>query len=197
MSTRDRILAAAQESFGTRGYDVTSLDALASELGIRKQSILYYFASKEALLTAVIEQTSAELGGVLEAALLRGERGWPRVEEVVRAVFRLVSRRPALLGVLREVNRLGPDATEVLARRLKPLIDRAVLFLEADMNAGLLRRADPRLLLFFVYTTVVGLATEPAARAAMGLPDGVAGLRRLRRELLAYLRAALAVEAAA
>ena len=98
MSTRDRILDAALTSFGTRGFESTSLDDLAVDLGIRKQSILYYFASKDVLLGAVVDRTIAELGGVLEAALLRGERGWPRIEEVVRAVFRLASRQPAFLG---------------------------------------------------------------------------------------------------
>ena len=53
MSTRDRVLDAALASFSTRGYEATSLDALAAGLGVRKQTILYYFASKEALLDAI------------------------------------------------------------------------------------------------------------------------------------------------
>ncbi len=194
MSTRDRILDAALASFGTRGFESTSLDDLAAELGIRKQSILYYFASKDVLLGAVVDRTIAELGGVLEAALLRGERGWPRIEEVVRAVFRLASRQPAFLGLLREVNRMGPDVADEMATRMGSLVSRAVHFLAADMKAGLLRQADPRFVLFFVYSTVVGTATDPAARTAMGVPGGIAGLRQLRRELLGFLRAALAVK---
>ena len=193
MSTRDRILDAALTSFGTRGFESTSLDDLAVDLGIRKQSILYYFASKDVLLGAVVDRTIAELGGVLEAALLRGERGWPRIEEVVRAVFRLASRQPAFLGLLREVNRMGPEVADELATRMGSLVSRAVHFLAADMKAGLLRQADPRFTLFFVYSTVVGTATDPAARTAMGVPGGIAGLRQLRRELLGFLRASLVV----
>ena len=193
MSTRDRILDAALTSFGTRGFESTSLDDLAADLGIRKQSILYYFASKDVLLGAVVDRTIAELGGVLEAALLRGERGWPRIEEVVRAVFRLASRQPAFLGLLREVNRMGPEVADELATRMGSLVSRAVHFLAADMKAGLLRQADPRFTLFFVYSTVVGTATDPAARTAMGVPGGIAGLRQLRRELLGFLRASLVV----
>ena len=52
-----------------RGYEATSLDALAAELGIRKQTILYYFPSKEALLDAVIDRSAAELAATLEDAL--------------------------------------------------------------------------------------------------------------------------------
>jgi hypothetical protein len=54
MTTRERVLAAALASFGGRGYEATSLDQLAVELGIRKQTILYYYPSKAELLDAVI-----------------------------------------------------------------------------------------------------------------------------------------------
>ena len=40
-STRERVLDAALASFAQRGYEATSLDALAAGLGVRKQTILY------------------------------------------------------------------------------------------------------------------------------------------------------------
>ena len=48
--TRERVVEAALAAFGRRGFDVTSLDAIAGELGVRKQTILYYFPAKDALL---------------------------------------------------------------------------------------------------------------------------------------------------
>src|SRR5271170_7349849 len=94
--TRDRILDAALVAWGTRGYEVTSFDHLASSLGLAKQSILYWFPSKEALLEAVIVRGSTELSAALEDALAGAGEGWHRVEAVVRSVFRLASRRPEL-----------------------------------------------------------------------------------------------------
>jgi hypothetical protein len=44
----------------------------------------------------------------------------------------------------------------------------------------------------FAYSTVVGVATEPVALRAVGWEPSVASLRKLRAELLAFLRAALA-----
>src|SRR5690606_26103612 len=143
--TADRVIEAAIESFGTRGYGATSLDALAAELGIRKQTILYWFPSKEALLGAVIDRCADDLSEALEAALSRAGRGWDRVEAVVRAVFRLALRRPALLGLLREVSRLGSPWSTRLTDQLDPLVDRARAFLDAEMDAGTMRRTDPRL----------------------------------------------------
>ena len=124
-STSDRILDAALASFGSRGYEATSLDALAESLGVRKQSILYWFPSKEALLEALIDRSAAELAAALEAALAAAGTGWPRVEAVVRSVFRLAARRPELLGLLREVGRLGPPSATRLMLVLEPLVQRA------------------------------------------------------------------------
>src|SRR5438067_11666850 len=125
MKTRDRIVDAALASFGTRGYEATSLDSLAAELGVRKQTILYHFPNRDALLAGVIDASAAELTTELERTLLRAGQGWARVEAVVRKVFRLAARRPALLGFLREVSRLGPPASVQLVDRLEPLLKRA------------------------------------------------------------------------
>ena len=190
--TADRVIEAAVESFGTRGYEATSLDALAAELGIRKQTILYWFPSKEALLGAVIDRCADDLSLAFEAALARAGRGWDRVEAVVRAVFRLALRRPALLGLLREVSRLGPPWSTQLTDRLDPLVDRARAFLDAEMDAGEMRRTDPRLMLLSTYSTVIGVATEVEVQRALGVDPSLRAMVIRRRELLAFLRSALA-----
>ena len=70
------------------------LDKLAAGLGLRKQTILYWFPSKEALLSAVVEASAAELTSVFETALESAGTGWARVETVVRSVFKLAARKP-------------------------------------------------------------------------------------------------------
>jgi len=190
-NTRDRVLDAALASFGTRGYEATSLDAIAGALGVRKQTILYYFSTKEALLDAVIDRSGAELASALERALARAGPGFARVEAVVRSVFRVAARRPALLGLLREVSRLGPPATTRLTERLDPLVARATGFLEAEMAAGAMRRQDARLLLLNAYSLVIGAATEVEVLRALGYEPTAGSLLRRRAELLDFLRSAL------
>ena len=190
-TTADRILDAALESFGTRGYDATSLDALAAGLGIRKQTILYWFPSKEALLEAVIDRSAEELATVLERTLARAGEGWDRVEAIVKSVFRLAARRPELLGLLRELARLGPPASTRLSEALDPLLARATGFLEAEMAAGRMRRNDPRLVLLAAYSAVVGVATEVEVYRALGEEPTARSLVRRRNELLSFLRSAL------
>jgi len=190
-STRDRTVSAALSAFGTRGYETTSLDALAAELGVRKQTILYYFPSKDALLDAVIAEAGAELVAVLEKAVSGPDAGWSRVDAVVRSVFRLAGRRPELLGLLREVSRLGPPAATQVREMLGPVIERATSFLEEGMAAGEFRRQDARLLLLATYSTVIGVATEVEVLRALGVEPTARSLARRRAELLAFLRSAL------
>jgi AcrR family transcriptional regulator len=191
VKTADRVLDAALSSFSTRGYEATSLDALAAGLGVRKQTILYHFASKETLLDAVIDRGAGELGDALEAALVGAGPGFSQVEAVVRSVFRLAARRPELLGLLREVSRLGPPASERLIAALEPLMVRAATFLEAEMSAASMRRHDPRLVLLAAYSSVIGAATEIDVLRGLGYQPTARSLVRRRAELLAYLRSAL------
>ena len=193
-STRERTIDAALTAFGTRGYETTSLDALAADLGVRKQTILYHFASKDALLDAVIDEAGAELIAVLEKAVSGTGEGWSRVDAVVRSVFRLAGRRPELLGLLREVSRLGPPPATRFREVLGPFIQRATAFLEGGMDAGEFRGQDARLLLLAAYSTVIGVATEVEVLRALGEEPTARSLVRRRTDALRLLRSALLIE---
>jgi TetR/AcrR family transcriptional regulator len=190
--TRDRILDASLDLFGSRGFEAVSLDEIAVAVGVRKQTVLYWFSSKDELLSSVVERTAEELVVSIEAALRHAGEGFARVEAVVKAVFRPAVRRPALLGLVRELNRLGPSVSLSLRSRFQPLIDRGVSFLRDEMSAGRMRQGDPHLMLAISYAAVFGVATEPEALRAVGWEPNAKGLRHLRAELLAHLRGALA-----
>jgi TetR/AcrR family transcriptional regulator len=177
--------------FGTRGYEATSLDDLAGRLGIRKQTILYWYSSKDVLLEAVVDRCADEVTTRLVAALLQAEPGFGRVEAMVKAMFRLAARHPTMLGFLREVTRLGPPASTRLLERLEPLVARAAGFLEAEMDAGRMRRHDPRMLLLAAYSMVTGMATEVEVLRTFGEEATLGSLVHRRDELLSLLRAAL------
>ena len=192
--TTDRILDAAVRAFGSDGYEATSLDDIAGELGLTKQTILYWFPSKAELLDAVVDRTAADLAAALEHSLERAGPGWDRIRALVDAVLRIGLRQPELLGLVREVSRLGPPVADRMTAALDPLVQRARLFLEAEMAAGRMRPTDPRLLLMSAYSTVLGMATEVDVLRAVGEEPTIASLRRRRRELLRFLRSALAVD---
>jgi AcrR family transcriptional regulator len=189
--TAERILMAALDAFGTRGFGATSLDDLAGDLGIRKQTILYWYPSKEVLLDAAIDRTAQEVSRRLERAVAEADPGFARVEAIIRAMFRLAARHPSMVGFLREVNRLGPPSSSRLLEALAPLIDRAAGYLAGEMDAGRVRRRDPRLILLAAYSMVTGMATEVEVLRAFGEEPNLGSLVRRRDELVALLRDAL------
>lgn len=189
-STSERILAAALRSFGSTGIDGTSLDALARDLGLTKQAILYWYPSKEALLDAVIDFSAVELQRRFARAIQTGQ-GFDRVEAVVHAAFRLAARHPAMLGLMREVNRIGPPTSTRLTESVTPLLTAAAAWLGAEMDAGRLRRHDPKLLVLMAYSSVTGLATEVEVLRALGEEPTLASLVRRRDQLVDLLRDAL------
>ena len=195
-ATRRRLLDEAIRLFGQKGFAGTSLDAVATAGGVRKQTLLYYFPTKEALLDACVMETSERVAAELTEALTRADQGPAKAEAVVRALFRLAEEWPEFANFVREASRLGPETIQRFAAVLEPLRVRALLYLEAGMDDGAIRKQDPALLLFTLYTAVVGSITEAGVlRAVAGPQKGRLALKRREREVLAFVRAALAPRA--
>jgi len=189
--TKEKILDAALESFSTSGFDATSLDVVAKSLGVRKQTILYHFTTKKGLLNAVVERAAGNLINSIEEVLNSDLKGWERIEALARMIFRLALREPLLLGLLREVSRPGSVGSERLRILMTPLMDRATLWMQSEMEVGRMRRTNPRLVILSAYSTVVGLATEIEVLRAAGIEQALRPVTIRRRELIRFLRVSL------
>jgi hypothetical protein len=81
-----------------------------------------------------------------------------------------------------------------MTEHLNPLVDRAVSWMQSEMERGRLRQGNPAIIVAMVYATVTGIATEPEALRVVGWQQDIAGLRNLRHEMTRFLRAALTPE---
>ncbi|WP_218916067.1 TetR/AcrR family transcriptional regulator [Kosmotoga pacifica] len=61
MSTREKILMAARKAFAEKGHDGVSMSEIASNAGVKKALIYYYFPSKEDLYYEVWRYSLDEL----------------------------------------------------------------------------------------------------------------------------------------
>jgi len=142
ISTKDRILDAAEQLFADRGFANTSLRQITAAAGANIAAVNYYFQSKEALIRAVfsrrlvpINKRRLELLDQLEA------RGKPlSVEEVLRAFIEPVLCSPqGLQGFMtfgRLVGRMYSDPSDMLSRVfLEELAEVRVRFVAAIQRA--------------------------------------------------------------
>ena len=70
-ATRDRLIEAGREAFGTRGYDATSIAEILDAAGVAKGALYHHFDTKAALFDAVLDRVVQEIA---EAAADRARR---------------------------------------------------------------------------------------------------------------------------
>ena len=189
---RSTLVEEAIRLFGRDGYRGTSIEAVASAVGVRKQTLLYYFPTKEALLKACLAAAGGRLAEVIAGSLEGMDAAEDRAEAVIHAVFALAAEWPEFPMFIREAGRLGPDAFQRFAGVMEPLRLRAIEFLTAGMDDGQIRKQDPAFLLFTLYTAVVGSLTEASVlNAVVGPQKGRASLHRREREVVEFVRGAM------
>jgi len=80
--TRQQILETAQRLFTELGYDATSLQMIADEMGLTKAAVYYHFRAKSDILHEAMRPGIQRLEALLdEAAAIRGRRA--RIEHLV------------------------------------------------------------------------------------------------------------------
>lgn len=98
MSTKERILDAAEHLFSEHGFADTSLRSITAEAGANLAAVNYYFQSKDVLLQAVFARRVGPINQrrleMLEAAEARAGDGPLPVEDVLRAFVEPVLKMP-------------------------------------------------------------------------------------------------------
>ena len=161
---RATVLRRAIDLFNRQGYDATSVGDLARELGLAKSAIYHHFASKEALLSAALDEALDGLTAAVDTALAAtGTDASQRLRAVVReSVEILVQRLPAVTLLLRV---RGNSEVELAALKRRRILDDKLAALVAEAVAeGSLRPdgpADAGLIAQAIVTMAFdGLATE-------------------------------------
>jgi AcrR family transcriptional regulator len=101
------VLAAAVTLFAARGFDATSIRDIAAEAGIQPASVYYHYASKEALLTAIVDRAADVVAEHIRAAVTATDP-WERLEQACAAHLDALLRGEGHVRVL---------ATEIPSRR--------------------------------------------------------------------------------
>lgn len=193
-TTREQILDEALALFAQGGYGGTSLNDIAAGVGIRRPSLLHHFPSKEALYQEVFELLLSDWFERLAGAIGSAERGWDKVELVLRAGFRFFADNPSYVRMVRrEAIDGGQHLAIDLASVLRPSFDLAAEYFEREMEAGTFRKQDPRQLLITGYGALLSyFSDEPFLEGLLDMaPMSADALANREEHIVQFFRAAL------
>jgi TetR/AcrR family transcriptional regulator len=194
MASTDRILEAARGEFAQHGY-AARLQDIAERAGLTHPTLLYHFGSKEKLYAAVIEQAMLDWAAVTSRAVSAAPVGFDRVAALVAAAMEFFGTHHDFVVIWRREAIEGGGRLEVaMAAHMRPFLQRAVGFLEREVEAGRLRPHDPEELMQLVYGAVSTYFSDAGFRARLsGIDPMTAESRaRFRDALTQMLRDALA-----
>jgi AcrR family transcriptional regulator len=197
---RTQLMQAATHRFAEHGFAATSLQDISSDIGITKQSLLYYFASKEALRQGVLEAMLEHFADELPRLLLGATSGKRRFENVMGATiayFHQEPRRARLL--LREMLDRPLAARQLLEHHLAPWVGLVTDTIRRGQTEGVIHSdLDPEAYVFQVmHLVLAGFALHNVSPPIYDeQADGTGakkarGAERHTNELIRFAKAAL------
>ena len=166
---RKAILEAALEIFSAHGFRGSTIDRIAARAGLSKPNLLYYFPSKDAIYTAVLEDT---LASWLEPLAALDPQGDPIAEigRYIDAKLEMSRRRPEASRLFaNEILHGAPTIGDFLKGPLKALVDEKAAVIERWTKAGKLAPVDARHLIMMIWAVTQHYADfDVQVRAVLG-----------------------------
>jgi AcrR family transcriptional regulator len=113
----DSLLDVAVEVFNERGYDATSMEELATRLGVTKSAIYHHVSSKVELLRMALDRALDALFAVTEEPGATTGPAIDRLEHVVRGSVRVLAAELPFVTLLLRVRGNSPVEQAALQRR--------------------------------------------------------------------------------
>lgn len=135
MSTREKIVEAADRLFGEVGFDASTVQKIADLSQTNKALIHYYFKSKEGLFVCVIDHYFEELTDVLQKSLLGEGFLENRITKAVDRYIQFLEQNRNFVRIIqREIN--GGKQRDCVIGHMAPLF---------QMVVNTVREAYPRM----------------------------------------------------
>jgi TetR/AcrR family transcriptional regulator len=160
--TREELLAIASRAIGQRGFDRSSIRAIADEAGVSNRSVQHHFPTKDDLWRALVDE-------VIVPELKKEVSAEPsdvpaRIREDVQARVELAITRPGLsAAVLADSSEGDRGRLEYLAAAIADTRDQNIETWRALMEAGALRGMDPRSMMITISIAVPFISSAKTA----------------------------------
>jgi AcrR family transcriptional regulator len=166
ISTRDKILKAAQKLFARNGYDGTTTKELAEKSGIAEGTLFRHFPNKKAILVEVATQGWVDLLTDLLTELSE-IASYEAISQVMyKRMLRLGDNYDMMRVCFMEVQ-LHQDLRErIQSEVVEKMTDVAEAFFQTAMERGVYRQMNPRVIaqVFLGMFVVAGFSHETIAQ---------------------------------
>jgi AcrR family transcriptional regulator len=125
---RTRILCAAQEVFAREGFRSAEVKTIAERAGVGKATIYKFFASKEALLLVIVEESLNYVRDLALASLVGAGDPLDRLERAAREIARFLEQNRQFAHVL--IQEAGEFMGDIQRKHLA-LVEQNMPFAEA------------------------------------------------------------------
>lgn len=167
----ERILDAALDIFSLHGFRGTTIDQIADGAGMSKPNLLYYFRRKKDIYEALIDRL---LDNWLEPLIAIRENGdpLPELRGYIRRKLEMSRDFPRESRLFaNEILQGAPRIKTLLETRLRDLVEEKSRIISGWMQSGQLRSADPRHLIFAIWSTTQHYADFDVQVCAVLGPD--------------------------
>lgn len=156
--TRERLLVAAIELFGSRGFDATSMRDIATEVGIKAPAVYNHYKSKEELLAAAVTEALGGFNDVISSSNRPNDAPLDQLRSAIGAHIlyqinhsRIAQANDRLLesGIL---NRLDPTVRHRVKGMMREHLDRLTKIIEAIPSPVTTSHAEARLTALAIIT---------------------------------------------
>ncbi len=185
---QDQIVEVAIRRFSHFGISKTTLTEIADDVSMSRQSFLYYFHDKNALLSAVTEKVVTELLDDIEKTLERSKQAEEGLIGMLDCKHNFLNKYMLLAVQADKKDQLQSAEVKTIVAEAKSRHHNLISsFLDRQIRAGELKDFDTEMIAGLIIETIS--AFDHSMRMEAGVPDegGLNHLLDVQKKVLALL----------
>jgi AcrR family transcriptional regulator len=101
-ATRRKLLAAAEEEFGSKGFHVASVSSITQRAGVGQGTFYLYFRTKEEIFVTLVRDIGRNLRLAMRQAIGAGDDRMQAERQAMDAFFDFACKHPGLYRIVQE-----------------------------------------------------------------------------------------------
>ena len=144
------MLQIAIHCFNRHGFHATSMEMIATELGLTKGTLYHYYDSKIDLAYECVLASIADGLEITQRAQSAGGSGLQRLERYLQLQFETLAGQGGSSWLLADISVLRPEQRSAARKRSRAVDERVQTFIADGIADGSIVNVDPKVAEFFL-----------------------------------------------